>query len=201
MTQEQDKILNFVSQDGDVFILGDFDDSITVNVIPNIVKLIDEKVDKVDPTLVFYINSYGGEAKHLYSLMTLIAMAKARGITIITVNMGYAYSCGSMLSILGDKRYMYKYAQNLMHLGCQGDDVSTFKQIERVSKAWQEHFENIVDVYKKHTKMSEEQIRKELSDDSKFLNAEECIKYGLADEIIDEPTFNIPKETKTKRRK
>lgn len=184
---KQEKLLNFVSTDGDVFILGEFDDSISQNVIPALVKHIDEIAEDRNPYIKVFINSNGGYAKQLWALLSLFAMAKARGIKIITINMGIAYSCGSMLAICGDERYMFKYARNLMHLGRQGDEVTTFKQIDRVNKSMKEHFEAIVEIYKKHTKMSEEMIRKEISDDSYFMNAEDCIKYGFADKIIDEP--------------
>lgn len=181
------KILNFVSTDGDVFILGEFDDSISQNVIPALVKHIEEIAEEKNPYIRVYINSNGGQAKQLWALLSLFTMAKLRGIKIITINIGFAYSCGSMLAICGDERYMFKYARNLMHLGRQGDDVTTFKQIDRVNKSMKEHFETIVDVYKKHTKMPEEMIRKEISDDSYFLNADECLKYGFVDKIIEEP--------------
>lgn len=185
--QSKMKVLNFVSNDGDVFILGEFDDSISQNVVPALVKHIDEIADDKDPYIRVYINSNGGQCRQLLALMALLSVAKQKGIKIITINLGIAYSCGSMLAIFGDERYMYRYARNLMHLGQQGDSVSTFKQIDRVNKAMIEHFETIVQIYKKHTKMSEDMIRKEISDDSYFLNASDCIKYGFADKIIDEP--------------
>ena len=50
-------------------------------------------------------------------LISVIDIAKSHGIKIVTYNIGVAYSCGSMLSILGDYRIMHKYATNLPHLG------------------------------------------------------------------------------------
>lgn len=183
--KNDEKILNYVI-DNKVYILGEFDESISQNVVPNLVKLIDVEKIKREPVIEFYINSPGGYVSELYNLLSLIEIAKKNGIKIITINMGKACSCGSMLAIYGDERKMYKYATNLMHLGSSGTTVTTLKQIERNVKYISEHFNNIIDIYKKHTKMSEKDIRKNLEDDDYYLNAFECLKYGLVDEIIGE---------------
>jgi ATP-dependent protease ClpP protease subunit len=180
------KMLNFLDQDGNVYILGEFDSTISQYVVPALTKKIREESDKPDAQIWFYINSNGGYCHELYNLLSLIDLAKSLGIKIFTVNMGRAYSCGSMLAIHGDHRAMYKYARHLAHLGKQGEDVTTFKQIDRTEKRWREHFENIVAMYKNNTTMPEKMIREVLSDDSYFLNAEECKKYGFVDEIIGE---------------
>lgn len=180
------KIVNFVDNDGNVFILGEFDSTISQNVVPGLAKKIRDEANKPDGQIWFYINSNGGYCSELYNLLSLIDLAKSLGIKIFTVNMGRAYSCGSMLAIHGDHRAMYKYAKHLLHLGKQGEDVTTFEQINRTEKRWREHFDNIVRMYKENTKMEEKEIREILKDDGYFMNAEECKKYGLVDEIIGE---------------
>jgi ATP-dependent Clp protease protease subunit len=180
------KIVNFVDNDGNVFILGEFDSTISQNVVPGLAKKIRDEANKPDGQIWFYINSNGGYCSELYNLLSLIDLAKSLGIKIFTVNMGRAYSCGSMLAIHGDHRAMYKYARHLLHLGQQGDEVTTFEQISRTHKRWNEHFDNIVRMYKDNTKMEEKEIREILKDDGYFMNAEECKKYGLVDEIIGE---------------
>lgn len=189
------KMLNFLDQDGNVYILGEFDSTISQYVVPALTKKIKDEADKPDAQIWFYINSNGGYCHELYNLLSLIDLAKSLGIKIYTVNMGRAYSCGSMLAIHGDHRAMYKYAKHLAHLGKQGEDVTTFEQINRTEKRWREHFENIVTMYKQNTTMPEKMIREVLSDDSYFLNAEECKKYGFVDEIIGEkkepPTIEV----------
>lgn len=189
------KMLNFLDQDGNVYILGEFDSTISQYVVPALTKKISEEAGKPDAQIWFYINSNGGYCHELYNLLSLIDLAKSLGIKIFTVNMGRAYSCGSMLAIHGDHRAMYKYARHLAHLGKQGEDVTTFEQISRTEKRWREHFENIVTMYKDNTTMPEKMIREVLSDDSYFLNAEECKQYGFVDEVIGEkkeiPTIEV----------
>ena len=181
------KITNYVDLDGNVFILGEFDETISQNVVPNLLKKINDEIGKPDAQIWFYINSNGGYCHELYNLLSLIDMAKSQGIKIYTVVMGRAYSCGSMLAMHGDHRAIYKYGKHLMHLGKQGEDVTTYKQIERAEKKFTQHFDNIVEMYKKNTTMSEEKIREILSDDSYFMDAEECLENGLVDEIIGTP--------------
>jgi ATP-dependent protease ClpP protease subunit len=178
--------LNYVDTAGNIYILGDFDSSISQNVVPGLVKRIQEETDKPNGQIWFYINSRGGYCHELYNLLSLIDVAKSVGIKIYTVIMGNAYSCGSILAIHGDHRAIYKYGKHLAHLGQQGDTVTTFKQIERSNKKMVEHFENIVQMYKDNTDMPEKMIREVLLDDSFYMNAEECKKYGFVDEIIGE---------------
>jgi ATP-dependent protease ClpP protease subunit len=129
-------MLNYVDTTGNIYILGDFDSTISQNVVPGLVKRIQEETDKPNGQIWFYINSRGGYCHELYNLLSLIDVAKSIGIKIYTVVMGNAYSCGSILAIHGDHRAIYKYGKHLAHLGQQGDTVTTFKQIERSNKRW-----------------------------------------------------------------
>lgn len=189
------KKCNFVDEAGNFYILGEFDESISQNIVPNLIKKIAEEEDKPNPQIWFYINSNGGYCHELYNILALLDIAKAKGIRIYTVITGRAYSCGSMLAIHGDHRAIYKYGRHLMHLGEAGTVNHTFKQLERETSTVKEHFENIVKMYIDNTDIPEKQIREMLLDDSCFLNAEECKKLGLVDEILGEvipdPVINV----------
>lgn len=184
-TTNDQKLLNYVSSTGDVFILGEFDHTISQHVVPALRALIDEKAKERDAFITIYINSNGGYTHELYNLLSLIELAHARGVGIVTVVTGRAYSCGSMLAIHGDHRVMYKYASHIIHLGRQGAlDISTEKQIKRETTQMENHFNNIRKLYKEHTKLPAKELEEALTDDSYFLTAEECVKYGLCDEIL-----------------
>lgn len=184
-TTNDQKLMNFVSTSGDVFILSEFDSTISQHVVPAFRALIDEKAKERDAFITIYINSNGGYTHELYNLLSLIELAHARGVGIVTVVTGRAYSCGSMLAIHGDHRVMYKYASHIIHLGRQGAlDISTEKQIKRETTQMENHFNNIRKLYKEHTKLPAKELEEALTDDSYFLTAEECVKYGLCDEIL-----------------
>lgn len=183
-TTNDQKLLNYVSTTGDVYILSEFDSSISQHVVPAFRQLIEDKSKERDAFITIYINSNGGYVHELYNLLSLIELAHARGIGIVTVVMGRAFSCGSMLAIHGDHRVMYKYARHIIHLGQQGSTVSTEKQIEREHQSMMRHFSNIREMYKKLTKLPAKELEEALTDDSYSLSAEDCLRYGICDEIL-----------------
>lgn len=167
-----------------IYILGQFDRSISSDVIPAVVELIDMLQSEKEPKIEIYINSYGGYCAELMGLLALIELAKSRGIQIITYNIGCAYSCGSLLAVVGNYRYMYRYAENLPHLGQAGMTPTTVEQLERGVKSISQHFSRIFSIYSLYTKTNKKQLEKILKDDDYHMDAEECLKLGFCDEII-----------------
>ena len=185
---DESKKLNFV-EDSNVYILGEFDESISSDVVPALNKLIDTLDDLASSknnTITFYINTSGGNVNELYNLLALIDIAKQKNIKIKTVVTSDAFSCASLLAIHGDERLIYKFGTHLLHLGCVSTSVCTFTQLKRNEKFIKEHFENIVKMYVENTKIPEEKVRELLIDDTCFLNANECKEMGLVDKIIGE---------------
>ena len=174
---------NFV-KDGKIYILGPFDRSISQNVIPDFVNLIGSECLIKEGSIPIYINSYGGYTAELFALLSMIDLARTASIEIVTYNLGVAFSCGSMLAVYGDKRYMGKNAFNLMHLGTTESKSETFLQAARNYEYDKAHFSKIVDIYATHTKMKRKEIEKTLSDDCCYLDAKQCLKLGLCDEIV-----------------
>ena len=174
---------NFISN-GNIYILGDFDSTISKNVIPELYNIINSLSSAKNPVIEVFINSRGGYIRELYSLYYMLCIAKSKGIAIITNNMGNAFSAGSLLAVVGDHRRMFKYATNLMHFGETGAVVETPKQQMRENKRIKEHFNCVMDIYKNHTKLDTKKIEEFMNDDLCYLNAKECLKYGLCDEIV-----------------
>ena len=181
---QSQKSKNFVTDDGNVYILGEFDSSISTEVIYAVMSLIDQIAAIKDPVLNIYINSYGGEASVLFSLLSMLDIAKKKGISIHTHVIGVAYSAGSILAAYGDHRTMSKYSDHLLHLGCAGAEFSTFEQLKREAENNVKHFNKILQIYLDHTKISQKRLIEMLKDDKQYLDAEQCLKYGICDEII-----------------
>lgn len=176
-------ILNYVKED-DIYILGSFDETISQNIISLMPDIIKRKSELKNSCINFYINSTGGYTNELFGLIYFIEQAKKQNIKINTHIIGDAYSCASYLSVLGDYRTMNKYSHQLLHYGTVYAVNQTPTQVARYNKLTDEHFNNLVDIYVKHTKMNRKEIEKLMSDDYCFLNAQECLKNGLIDEII-----------------
>ena len=174
---------NFV-KDGKVYILGPFDRSISQNVIPGMAEIISELSNQKDPVLVIYINSFGGYLAELLSILAMVELAKHMGIVVVTHVIGAAFSCGSILAIHGNRRIMYRHATHLMHLGQHGASYETYEQLDRSTKHTKKMLDMIVKMYVDNTKMTEAQVKKIMADDNCYLDAKECKKLGLCDEIL-----------------
>lgn len=174
---------NFVTDDGNVYILGEFDSTISTEVICVLVSLIGQMAAMKDPVLHIYVNSYGGDAHELFGLLSVLDAAKSMGISVHTHVIGVAYSAGSILAAYGDHRTMSRYSDHLLHLGCAGAEFSTFEQLKREAENNVKHFNKILQIYSEHTKIPKKRLAEMLKDDKLYLDAEQCLKYGICDEI------------------
>lgn len=177
------EIINYVKND-DIYILGEFDNTISENIIALMPQIIGIKSNIRNSEINIYINSPGGCTDILFSLTYFIEKAKQCGICVNTHVIGDAFSAGSYLAVQGSHRYMNRYSTQLLHFGNVTTNAQTIKQLERNQKMINEHFNNLVDIYSKYTKLTKAQIKQFMSDDNCYLNAEECLKYGLIDEIV-----------------
>lgn len=180
---EDRKSANYV-RNGRVYILGDFDESIAKFVIPDLNEMISDASGQKDVTIPFYINSCGGEADQLQSLLALINIAKSMDIRIMTFVLGNAYSCGSLLAIVGDVRLMGAGARHMMHMGEIGSSSKTYEQLKRNNKDAKDFFDDTVKMYVDYTKMNEKQVQEILKDDMYWMDAKQCLKLGLCDSIV-----------------
>lgn len=187
MTNDEDYLSNthcFIKNDT-LYILGEFNQDISNNVIPELGDLISRFEQTKNPQFEIIINSCGGYTYELFGLLFYLDIMKAMGVRIITKVIGYAESCASMLACYGDERYMSRRAVQMMHLGEYPlPPMKTYEDIKRCSKGSEKHFDNIVQIYKEHSRMSADVIKDKLKNDHLYLTAEQCVKYGLCDYII-----------------
>lgn len=146
------------------------------------------KEEKDRKPITIKISSYGGVVWDVFCMVSMMEYWQEKGITIKTVCMGYVASGGSKILMAGSKghRYITRYARVLIH---QSNSFSyghtTLQEKLTDAKYSLEDFELIKEMFRKHTKLSEEQL-KDLVDkniDVQFF-ADEAVKLGLADNII-----------------
>jgi len=177
--------LNFIKE-GVVYIHGEFDDSISM-LLPEIQVII-----KTEKSITFNINSCGGEFKHLTALLNLVTKAKGGGNIVKTIVECYASSCGSLLACSGTvgERSISQYARHLCHYGSVDFfDIKNPKQARRVYKHTLQHFNNIEEIYKTQCERTAKstdvkKLIQNMDDECFYINANDCIKYGLADKIL-----------------
>jgi ATP-dependent protease ClpP protease subunit len=188
--------LNFVDGDN-VFIYGEFDKSFPECVISPLIKLVESKKQLKNGTINIYIDSNGGYARMVWNVVSILEEAKKSGVTIKTYVFGSAYSCGSILAIVGseNERYISRNAEHVVHLGATGTRVQTNLQLEREVGAMKKHFERVVAHYKKYCNIPN--IEDALKDDSFFIFDKDIIRNKMADKFIgDEPSEILPIKTK-----
>lgn len=177
--------------DGNVFFIGDFDDSMEDLLIP-LTREIQRQQLEEDARIDLYISSIGGNLYLLQHLTELIEKAKSLDINVRTIVPSMAWSAGSLLAITGSERYIGRGAEHLIHYGAGGYASATPVQIKRQSDKLKREFEWNINQYKKHCNIPK--LEKKMADDNFYVPADKCIKWGLADFYMDELDIGYPDE-------
>jgi len=175
------------SDDNRIYIIGEFDEEMENGLVWYITKKIKELKDRKDAELEVYINSPGGNGYLLVHLVELLEQAKREGITVKTIVTGHAYSCGSLLAVVGTPghRYISKYGEHLLHYGSfDGGRKYTPMQIDRDSARWKRWTKQLLKHYEKYAEVPD--LEEHMKDDNFWVQASDCIKWKLADKYIEE---------------
>lgn len=138
--------------------------------------------------LDFIINSPGGEVSVMMNIIGLINLAKIHDITVVTFVLGRAGSAASLIAVHGTERVISRVATHFVHFGSIFDITSKYSEIKKICDQNEEYAENMKKLYLDACdgKLSKEMLDKLQSDERGYLNAHQCIKYGLADYILEE---------------
>ena len=131
------------------------------------------------PHIKLHINSDGGE---VFGALSIIDRIQSSKVPVHSYAEGLVASASTLISVSCHKRYIRKNTILLIHQvrswfeGTYEDFNDEKQNMDLIMKI-------VKDVYLKHTKFTEEELNTLLKRDI-YLNAEDAIKYGLADEII-----------------
>jgi len=132
-----------------------------------------------EPVIHLHLNTFGGSIFAAFSTVDTIRRMKSKVYTYID---GSVASAGTLISAIGSKRYMGQHAHLLIHQLSSGvygkfsemeDEIFNCANLMRLLK----------DFYKKNTKLPMKKLDELLKRDI-WLNAEECLRYGIVDEIV-----------------
>lgn len=137
--------------------------------------------------LSFFINSPGGETYVMMTIIGLINIAKLYDIEVTTFVLGTAASAASMIAVQGDRRFMTNISQHLVHFGSIYNVTSLHSEIEKIYEQNKEYADNLDNLYLTACKgkLTKNMLDKLKRDERGYLNAEDCIKYGFCDNIIE----------------
>ncbi len=128
-----------------------------------------------------YIQSPGGS---LLPTLALVDEIKTLDIPVHTYIRGYAASAATLLSVVGEKRYMYSHSVMMIHgIKLNGHQSDSLLDVKDLNSNVELFMNTIKNIYLENTKISEEQLEKFFYRD-KWISANEALSYGLIDEII-----------------
>lgn len=139
----------------------------------------DKPVEDRKPIWIYLFN-YGGSFDLEWSFIDLIDASET---PIYTVNMGVCASAAADIFIAGKKRFMTKNARTMLHQGSagfQGDTQKIFDQVDDYKRQLEKTKQFILE----RTNISSRAYGTHLKDDW-WLNAEECLKHGVCDQLIE----------------
>ncbi len=134
--------------------------------------------------LVLIINSPGGS---VHSAFGMIDTMKGSAIPMKTVGLGMIASCGILAFMSGDKgkRILTRNTSILSHQYSWGSGGKEHELFARV-KEFELSTMRMLEHYKRCTGLTEKKIREILLPaEDVWLTAEEAVKYGIADKVVD----------------
>ena len=126
-----------------------------------------------------YIGSDGGE---VFSAFSAVDRIKASVIPVHSYVEGMAASAATLLSVCAHKRFIRKNSFMLIHEVRSGV-WGPFEDIKEEVKNLELIMKYIRTLYLAHTKFTDSDLDEILKQDM-YLDANECLKFGLVDEIV-----------------
>jgi ATP-dependent Clp endopeptidase proteolytic subunit ClpP len=171
-------IYNRLTRERIIFMGSEIDDEMANQIIGVLLYLDNENPNQ---PIYLYINCPGGSVISGLAIYDTIQHIRSE---VVTVNLGLAASMASFLLCAGSRgrRYALPHSRVMIHQpmgGAQGqaEDIRVeASQIMRIRN-------NIVKMYSMMTGQTVDQVILDLDRDN-FMSAEEALKYGLIDEIV-----------------
>lgn len=134
--------------------------------------------------ITIYINSTGGSVQD--GLFTIYDCMRVISPPIRTVCIGEAYSSAAVILSAGTKgrRFATPNSKMMIH-SIQIEDISgTLSEVEQESKLTKEMNGKLMNIIAQHTGQNIKKVKRDCQKD-KYFSAEEAIKYGLIDAVLE----------------
>ena len=140
--------------------------------------IVDQLKDSEADNIVVKINSYGGEVGEALAIYNELKEKIAEGITVTTMNMGFACSAASLIFCAGTHRLMAKNSLLMIHnpwTNASGNVEQLRKAadtLDKITGAVKSVYADVVSV--------DEDTLKDLLDNETWIAAQDAVSYGLA---------------------
>lgn len=132
------------------------------------------------PPIHLHIQSQGGSLYHTLYVIDLIQQLPTPVYTYVD---GFAASAATLISVVGDKRFMSKNSLMLIHQ-LSGADSGKYEELQDQMSNMNSLMQIIVNCYLNHTRIEPVTLHRLLRKDI-WLNSTTCLEYGLVDEIYE----------------
>lgn len=184
--ERQTDIYSAMLNERAVFINGEINDDMASSVVAELLFLEAAAPDK---PISLYINSPGGSVTAGLAIYDTMRHVRCKAHTLCV---GQACSMAAVLLAAGDERSILPSSRVMIHQpsggaeGRQSDIVIVAKEITRIR-------EKLSKIISLHTGQPLEKVEVDIEKDN-FMEAEEALAYGLADEIIKPEPKNYKEE-------
>lgn len=129
-----------------------------------------------------YIQSPGGSLLPTFGLVDEILNLDTPVYTYIK---GYAASAATLISVVGNKRYMYKHSLMMIHSVKLGNNSpENYLEVKDLNKNVDQFMNIIENIYLENSNISTKILREMFNHDC-WIDSETALKYNLIDYIID----------------
>ena len=133
------------------------------------------------PPIRLHITSNGGS---VFAAFRAINCMKSLTVKVHTIVDGYAASAATLMSVCGDKRYINRYSNMLIHELRSATSWNKMSELEDEVNNMKKIMDQIKDIYVEHTDLSRSELNKLLKRDIDW-DVDQCLKAGLVDEILE----------------
>ena len=136
------------------------------------------KLNLEEIPIYLHISSFGGS---VFDALTAIDVIQSCKVPVYTIIEGATASAGTLMSVVGKKRYIRPNAYMLVHQLSAGS-WGKMSQLEDDFTNNKRLMEQIKTIYKEHSRIPKKELNEILKHDL-WWDADTCLKYGLVDEI------------------
>ena len=150
---------------------------VKINQKYNDIKSKNPSLEITPKPIYLHINSYGGG---VFAAFAAIDFIKNSEIPVQTIIEGASASAATLISVVGEKRYMCKNASMLIHQLSSWTE-GKMNELEDEFHNLEDMMEHIKSIYIEHTKLKKTELAKILKHD-RWWDFDKCKKHGLFDE-------------------
>lgn len=173
------EIFSRLLKDRIIYIQGEFNDEMANSVVAQLLYLNSRDKSK---DIYMYINSPGGSITSMYSIYDVMNYISS---DIYTVGIGSVCSAGSFILAAGTKgkRACLPNTEIMIH-EFRGGNQGTATELFNMNDKYKKLYEKMANQYVNFTGQPLAKIKKDMQRDY-WMTAEESLKYGLIDNIIE----------------